>query len=124
MWVQIKNKQQTKKKFLLKEKIMKKEKIENEELSEIELVNFYERYCSKLDTTPGRLQALWVACYVDRKKLYEVKVDRSLIMLGDITPAIRIDSFKRFRKSINNGYIEISSCIKKAEQEDENTLSL
>lgn len=103
---------------------MRTEKIKNEELSEVELRNFYERYCAKLKTTPGRLQALWVACYEDGKRLHEVKVDRSLIMLGDITPEIRIDSFNRFKKAINKGYIEITSYSKKAEAEDEYTASL
>lgn len=77
-----------------------------------------------LKPLPGRLQALWVACYEDGKRLHEVKVDRSLIMLGDITPEIRIDSFNRFKKAINKGYIEITSYSKKAEAEDEYTASL
>ena len=103
---------------------MRTEKIRNEELSEIELRNFYERYCDKLQTTPGRLQALWVACYEDGKRVYEVKVNRSLIMLGDITSALRIDSFKRFKKAVNQGCIEISSYGKKIEKEDEIVPSL
>ena len=94
---------------------MKTEKIKNQEISENELRNFYERYCAKLKTTPGRLQALWVACYnLYLEKMYEVEVDRSLILLGDITPKIRIDSFKRFKKAVNKGYIEITSYSKKA----------
>lgn len=100
------------------------EKIKNEELSEVELRNFYDRYCAKLKTTPGRLQALWVACYEDGERVHEVKVDRSLMMLGDITPAIRIDSFNRFKKAVNKGCIEITSLSKKAEAEDEFTASI
>lgn len=45
-------------------------------------------------------------------------------MLGDITPEIRIDSFNRFKKAINKGYIEITSYSQKAEAEDEYTASL
>jgi len=103
---------------------MKTEKIKIEKLSEVELSGIYERYCAILPERPGRLQALRSACYEDGKMVFEIKVDRSLIMLGDITPAIRIDSFSRFKKAINKGYIEVTSLSKKAEAEDEHIASL